>query len=242
MKSSDKCLVCNGEPTVQSHLFARALAFRIRSDSKNLVEGSRDRSGVRFSQSGLWDDTILCADHEQALHAGDDYVIRLVKNFSSISAPLESGAGFTVMNPRPDRLVKFIHSTVWRYVVSRFGQRFNLNLGPYLERIQDYVFWDSAEPLQAIVGRSNLRDPSGALLELGIPPYRQKLKDWNVWHFQIGGFDFYLKTDKRPFPDHFQPFLADQKPLICGMIDPMDFASVPMFQSIFTNMVDRKRN
>lgn len=240
MKSTSRCLVCNGEPTVKSHLFPRALAFRIRRDSKNLVEGSRDRSGVRYTQSGLWDDSILCAVHEQALHAGDDYVIRLVNSFSKISSPLESGAGFTVINPKPDRLVKFIHSTVWRYEVSRSGQRFGLNLGPYLERIRDYVFSESAEPLPAIVGRSNLRDPTGAPLELGIPPYRQKLRDWNVWHFQIGGFDFYLKTDKRPFPDYFQAFLADQNPLICGMIDPIDFASVPMFKSIFTNMMDRK--
>ena len=195
---------------------------------------------MRYSQSGLWDDSILCATHEQELHSGDDYVIDFVRDFSKISRPHNGAFGFNVKNPKPELLVRFIHSTIWRYVVSRSGARFDLNLGPYLDRIRDYVFSGTDQPLPAIVGRSNLRDLNGAPLEVGIPPYRQKLKDWNVWHFQIGGFDFYLKTDKRPFPAHFEPYLADKNPLICRLIDPVDFASVPMFQPILSNMVSRK--
>lgn len=195
--------------------------------------------GVRYSQSGLWDDSILCAEHERELHIGDDYAIRLVRNFPKVSSPLETGFGFNVRNPKLQLLLKFIHSIVWRYVVSRDGQRFGLNLGPYLEMVRNYVFLGAGQPLQAIVGRSNLRDPSGKSLEIGIPPYRQKFKHRNVWHFQIGGFDFYLKTDQRPFPAEFEPYLADKDPLVCGMIDPVDLASVPMFQGIFANMMAR---
>jgi hypothetical protein len=175
--------------------------------------------------------------HETALASADDYMVRFCRKFER-SATLSSNAkSYTQSNPRPDLLVRFAAATIWRHVVSKHGCVHGLDLGPYKNVIEEHLFADAALPLQVLIGRSNLIDPSGNRIEIGLAPYRRKLLDWTVWHFTIAGFDFYIKTDKRPFPKQWNEFLAnDNDPIILPRIDPQQLHEIPILQPIFAQM------
>jgi hypothetical protein len=92
------------------------------------------------------------------------------------------------------------------------------------------------------MGRSNLVDPRGGRIEVGIAPYKQKLTDWTIWTFTVGGFDFYVKTDQRPFPTSWGPFLLnDNDPVVVPLIDALPFHEIEKFQPIFSQMSSRSR-
>jgi hypothetical protein len=138
-------------------------------------------------------------------------------------------------------LLRFAASTVWRHVVSKHGRAHGLDLGPYRKIIKEHLFQDATLPLGALVGRSNIVDPLGKRIELGLAPYRRKLLDWTIWHFTIAGFDFYLKVDKRPFPRQWKEFLAnDNNPIALPLIDPQSIHEIPMLRPIFAQMASTR--
>jgi hypothetical protein len=200
------------------------------------VEGAKDRPGLRFNQSGHWDDNLICQKHEEELSAADDYAARFFRRFDKAATLSDTGKSYSAPNPRPDLLLRFACATIWRFVASREGARHGLQLGPYREMFEKHLFGGASPAVQAIMGRANLVDVKGQRVEIGLPPYRRKLLEWTVWH-QIAGFDFYVKTDQRPFPSSWKDFLLnDNDPVVLPLIDPVSLHSVPMLQPIFAQM------
>lgn len=192
---------------------------------------------MRFSQAGQWDDGILCEQHERALATADDYMARFCRKFERAAVLSPSRKSYIAPNPRPDLLVRFAAATTWRHAVSRLGAAHDLDLGPYRPMFERHLFDNEALHLEVLVGRSNIVDFEGKPIEIGLAPYRQKLLDWNVWHFTIAGFDFYVKTDKRPFPRQWKEFLAnDNDPITLPLIDPRNLLEIPLLQPIFAQM------
>src|SRR5262249_39084309 len=145
-----------------------------------------------------------------------------------------------ISNPEPGLLIRFIYATVWRRVLSSDGKRIGLSLGPFREVIEDHLFGTGPASLPAIVGRANLRSLDGTHAMVAIPPYRQKLANWNVWHFHVAGLDAYLKTDQRPFPADFSPYLVnDNDPLTLVQIDPLRVDQVPILQPVLQQMYSK---
>lgn len=125
--------------------------------------------------------------------------------------------------------------------MSKHGVEHRLELGPYRQVIERHLFESAALPLEALVGRSNVIDPRGKRVEIGLAPYKSKLLNFTVWHFSIGGFDFYLKADGRPFPKQWTEFLAnDNDPISLPIIDPVRIHELEKFQPIFAQMLKRR--
>ncbi len=234
---SYSCLICGSSPTVRSHLFPRSLILQIRGAEKNLIEGDRSRAGIKISQGGHWDDSLVCEQHETSFAAADDYMARFCRRFEKAAALASSRKSYETANPRPDLLLRFAAATIWRHAASRHGIAHGLELGPYRQVIERHLFEGDSLLLDAIVGRSNIVDRHGNQIKIGLAPYRRKLLDWTVWHFSIAGFDFYMKTDKRPFPREWGPFLANNDPVTLPLIDPCAFDEIPMLQPIFAQML-----
>jgi hypothetical protein len=203
-----------------------------------VIEGDCSRSGVRLTQGGLWDDQLLCEAHEGSLGAPDDYAVRFCRRFDKSAVLSPTGNSYSAPNPRPDLLLKFACSTIWRHVASKHGRVHGLTLGPYRQRFEDHLFEGTSLVLETLIGRSNLTDPSGQRIEVGIAPYKQKLMDWTIWTFTIGGFDFYVKLDQRPFPIAWKPFLLnDNNPVVLPLVDGLPLHEISKFQPIFAQMV-----
>ena len=81
----------------------------------------------------------------------------------------------------------------------------------------------------------------GEPINIGLPPYHERLSGYNVVHFVVSGLSFYLKTDQRPFPSSWAPLLAeDNERVILGKLNPLDVRYVPKFRTLFEQM--RKRS
>ena len=221
------------------HVFPRAMMFRIRGTEKHLVAGDRHRKGVRFRQSGLWDDRVVCELHEKMFGTADDYAIELCRRIGE-ARQTPGGSAYEIANPNPNLLVRFACATVWRQTVSGDGRELDLDLGPYRQILESYLFSDRPAPIQALIGRSNLTGPDGRPIEIAIAPYRRRLMDWHVWHFTMGPLSVFLKTDKRPFPASWTPYLAnDNDPLTLIGMDARRVDQIPILQPILRSMFRR---
>jgi|tagenome__1003787_1003787.scaffolds.fasta_scaffold20972534_4 hypothetical protein len=237
MKTSGACVICGAKPTVRSHLFPRSLIRRMWGTDKHAIEGELNRPGVKLTQGGSWDDELLCCAHEGALAAADDYAVRFCRRFEKAAILSASGKSYSAPNPRPDLLLRLACSVIWRHVASKHGMTHGLDLGPYRRRFENYLFAGASPPVEALVGRSNLIDPSGRRIEVGIAPYKNRLKEWTIWTFTVGGFDFYVKTDQRSFPIAWKSFLLnDNDPVTVSLIKPLPFHQIPKFQPILAQM------
>ena len=129
---------------------------------------------------------------------------------------------------------------MWRHAVSKHGKRHGLNLGPYCKIIEGHLFGDAALSMDAFIGRSNLLDPNGKRVEIGLAPYKRRVLKWTIWHFSIAGFDFYIKTDQQPFPRQWREFLAnDNDPITIPVIDPLHLHQIPMLKPLFSQMMKK---
>jgi len=110
-------------------------------------------------------------------------------------------------------------------------------LGPYKQALERYLFEEQQAPLEVLVGRASLLMADGSEARIAIPPYSRRMGEWRVWHFFVGGLDVYLKTDKRPFPQEWRPYLANgNDPLTLPTIDPLPVAKIKMLHPIFRKM------
>ncbi|MDG5488854.1 hypothetical protein NYR55_09530 [Sphingomonas sp. BGYR3] len=235
---SGKCVVCGEGPTVKAHLFPRALMLDIRDDTRELVEGSRHRTGIRYRQNGPWDDRYLCSLHETQCGAGDDYFVRFARRLERDAVPLDGRPGYKIANPRPDKLLHFAYAMVWRQVVCPEGQDLGLNLGPYRALLEAVLFNGAPATLELLIGRSSLMIDGTTPARIAIAPYRQKLMNRSVWHFEVAGLQFFLKTDKRAWPAEWARYLANgNDPLYLAAPERRDLASAPLLQDIFAQML-----
>ena len=232
-----KCLICGCGPTVKAHLFPRALMLDIRAESQQLVAGHRHRDGVKLQQNGEWDDGFLCLAHEKAVGAGDDYAVRFCRKLVARGTPWPDGRAITVPNPSPDQLVHFAYASVWRHVCCASGRALGLSLGDYEPLVRQALLAQGPYDLELLVGITPITIKGEGPIRLAVHPYRVRLGSLNVWHFTIGGLEFYLKTDQRPFPSTWQPYLAnDNDPIVIGRTEERGIHEMPRLLPILRRM------
>lgn len=211
---------------------------RVRGNAPNLVEGNRFADGIKISQSGHWDDRLLCQQHENALAPIDDYIARFLRRVDQQRSAQDPTKTIDVANPRPDLLLLFVYSIVWKYVNSHHGRSLDLRLGHYEKHITNSLFFHETPNLEVLIALNNIKDKRGTPIEIAITPYRRKMLDLNVWHFTAGKLDFFLKTDQRQFPNWIRDFFEiSQNPLPLLNADSIQFDTIPMFQPIFRRML-----
>jgi hypothetical protein len=126
-------------PTIDAHLFPRALGHDVRGNEKHLFVGGVDAPGRRIVQAGLFDPTILCADHDGRLGAYDDYGIAFCRDFAArCSHPAPDI--WRVRDVDADRLVRFWVAILWRFSLSCLDEAAKIKLGPYEDRLRDILF------------------------------------------------------------------------------------------------------
>ena len=235
-KKSGRCVICGAGPTVKAHLFPRALMLDMRDGSPQLVGGDVRRDGVRLQQNGEWDDGLLCADHEASIGAGDDYGIRFCRSYRTKGRSRPDGRALDAPNPKPDLLVHFAYATAWRHAASAASRADPPALGPFCAEMLEAMERRGPYALELVVGRNPLTI-GGKRVDVAIAPYRQRMYQWNVWHFTISGLDFLLKTDRRPFPASWKPFLANgNDPLVVGLIGERGIDEVPKLMPLLRRM------
>lgn len=191
------CLICGEEGTVRSHIIPRGL-FRITKGALPKVIRTRRRdNGWDESQSGFFDDRILCAKHEARLGRYDDYAIRFCRAFKEQAD--DGMSVVTVPNPRPELLVGFACAVVWRMAASRSDLNPAQTLGAFAKRLADLLFDDVPFDPLLLLSR-NAFHVRGKPLEMNVLPVPYRELDRRFWRFIACGIKFDLKLDARPAP------------------------------------------
>ena len=205
----------------------------MRAGKPQLVSASRHRAGLELTQNGQWNDRILCEGHERVIGCGDDYGVRFCRAVRKAGHLKPS----FYANPKGNSLLHFAYAVIWRHWASYQGSADEPRLGPYNEVLLRQLLGGGPYDLEMMLGHSPIVSGSNRLLDFAIAPYRQRLADFNVVHFSLYGIDFYLKTDRRPFPGDWKPYLVNgNDPVFIGRLDDLEWSAIPKLQAIFLQM------
>jgi hypothetical protein len=241
-KLQGRCLICGSADTIKAHIFPRAILLDIRAEGKTLIQGDRGREGVRFSQNGDWDDTMLCKEHEDRIGAGDDYAVRFLRTSVESAPRVENGKAFAIPNPSPAKLMHFAYACVWRAVNSLGGKSHNLTLGRYNQVLCDALMNEGPYDLQVLIGYSRLGLNEVGRVSLAINPHTVRMRGLKCWQFVIGLYEFYLFTDRQRLPREWSPYLANgNDPLIVSEGDIRDIREVPRLRPLLEVMKQSKK-
>jgi hypothetical protein len=199
-QSSQGCRVCGGGPTVNSHLFPRALGHDLRGQEKHIYVGGVAAPGRRTVQAGLSDHGILCATHEAVLNPYDTYGIEFCRTFSSKFQHPEPNI-WRVRGVDGDQLARFWLAVLWRFSVSALPEAAMVRLGPYENVLRDILFFNATcSPEPAIVMlryRSRVIPPENVCF----PPYASKFPPFrhlDAYGMAVAGLHAFVKLDPQP--------------------------------------------
>jgi hypothetical protein len=219
------CLVCGANETIRSHIIPRSLFRLTKGDRKLVARTRRGDTGWDVSQSGFYDDDILCSEHEERLGPFDDYAARFCRTFMAKAA--NGAMSVAVRNGRPDLLVGFACAVVWRWAASRSPTGPDDLLGPSAFAIRDLLFGDVPFDPLLLLSR-NAFHISGERLEMNVLPVRHVELDRQFWRFITCGIIFDLKLDERPTPPEMAVLAANAQQEVHLFEDfPQDALRVP---------------
>lgn len=213
----------------------------LRGDEPHLIQGSISRLGIKKPQSGEWDDDLLCAVHEQSLQESDRYGVQWIRQFETGREPHIENDVFNVPNKRPDLLLKFVCSVVWRHAMSLRSSDFDMSLGPWEMKLRSLIFAESKyNPLFVISARRWLH-MSEYIGDVAFMPRRNLGHGRRGWEFEIGGLVWILILDTRR---HFRLLKGmaanDCNPVLVEKIPDRELVDSPGIIDIAVNMASRR--
>jgi hypothetical protein len=232
------CLVCGNPTTVKSHLTPRAFTLDIRGADARAYEGSLAFEGTRYTQAGTFDRTILCDAHEQALRDCDDYAIDWVRGMPTEARASHEDMLLHMPNPRPDLLLKFVCSHIWRHAVSPQNNAYDMDLGPWEGRLRQLIFnWGSGYNPTFHIIRQRWTSGEVELKELIIPPFRLPGQGRRRWEFDLGGLIWVLRLNDRHVDYRLESFKAnDADPVPILVVKDRELVDRPGALDIGVNM------
>jgi hypothetical protein len=189
------CAICGSAKTVKSHIVPRSLFHAMKRPGKQLIGSLQADGGYKHLQSGYWDSTILCIEHEARLAPYDDYGATFCKSFLAqcVRNPRETD----IDNPNPTLLVQFASACVWRFAASRGRGKPAILLGPYATKIANSLFHGEMFTPLLLISRHGYNVSEGKLLNIGSLPFRYQEEGIHFWRFIVCGLIFDLKMDNR---------------------------------------------
>lgn len=219
------CLVCGAQNTVRSHIIPRSLFRLTKGEQKLVARTRRGATGWEVSQSGFYDDDILCEVHEQKLGRFDDYAFRFCREFQARTA--KGAVIVTLRNERPELLVGFACAVVWRMAASRSKSGPQEMLGDFATRLQALIFDDVPFDPLLLLSR-NAFHIGGHPLDMNLMPVHYVELDQVFRRFITCGIIFDLRLDDRPTPELMAPLGANHKREITLLEDlPQDALRTP---------------
>lgn len=198
------CKICGNEKTIRCHLMPRALMHDLRGVDPHLIAGGMHKFGVEKSQSGTWDDNLLCETHERLLQESDRYGIQWIRRFAAKQETFVKDDIFLVPNERPELLLKFVCSIVWRHAMSRHCSDFDMDLGPWEIQLRNLIFAKSNYNPLFVIAAKRWLIMSEKIGDVAFLPYRNPCFGKRGWEFEIGGLVWILILDNRKSSKSFK--------------------------------------
>jgi len=218
------CSVCGTGPTIDAHLFPRALGHDLRGREKHLFVGAVAAPGRRTVQAGLFDPGILCGAHEAELGPYDTYAIEFFRTFRARCQHPAPNI-WRVHGADGDQLTRFWVAVLWRFGVSRLREAGLVNLGPFADRLRDILFSHTPCSVEPAVIMCRYRSRVMRPENICFPPYASKfpmppslhgVPSLNAYGIAVAGFQAFVKLDDRPLPPMGHALTINGKAEITG--------------------------
>lgn len=191
------CANCGTERTIKAHLIPQAFAREVRGEDTAHALTNGNLSSFQPSQNGRFDDTILCADCDNALGRDEKYAVETLARIRK-AAPHIVDRTFEVEGIDGDRLLRFAMAIVWKYALTKphYGR---IAIGPYAERLRQSLYGSGSPDIavDAFMMKLHSGDDEPYFYRV---PLLEKYHGMNFARFSVGGFIFLLKLDQRRPP------------------------------------------
>ena len=191
------CIVCGSAKMARSHIFPRALVHEMKDGEPVVHSVDRNKTGYKNSQSGPWEPDILSESCEAKLSGCDNYAVRWVRRFDQDAVPILGGKAFDVPNPKPDLLVQFAGSVLWRASVARHNRNTDIDLGPWEPLLRAAVFEKGEFQPKLFLARKRYVTDGVFHGSVVVQPYHAP--DWSrrSYVFELSNLLWGLKLDNR---------------------------------------------
>jgi len=160
----------------------------------------REKKPIVFSQSGFWDDTILCADCESLFGAWDAYGFEVFGNPPGNNGPLSTDADlqpFILKNVDYAKLKLFILGTLWRASVTEHKFFEDIDLGPDEPHIANLIRNGQPGPMEeypVVIGRLIQQRYERVIFT----PWTSRREGVHVCVLYLPAVKIIIRVDKRP--------------------------------------------
>jgi hypothetical protein len=212
LEMSFKCKLCNQEkPLIKAHLFPKKYFVELRrgSSKKHMVEITvAEGLNERFSQSGVYDTSILCGDCDNLkLGVYDSYSYALFPpeldetKIQKVEPKIEQ---YPLEKVDAGKLKRFLIALLWRLHTTQNALGEHVDLGPgYSALFKETLLGKSDEALKHI-GCSAFLLLHPQYPRLMLSPFRNKFGGVNCYQVYFPPWKLVVRLDKRPFESPFQ--------------------------------------
>ncbi len=204
------CQLCKRAPaSCKSHIIPKQFYKRIRGAAKHLYELHVEK-GVkrRFTQSGIWEQGILCPKCDEKLGVFDEYAYGVLPENIEQKRIKYLGPGASVYELGlidADKFRKFLAALIWRASRSKHDLFRYMEIGPYDKRFENILNEKDVSWLNLVdCVFVHLKPPRYDKILL--PPFRNKNDGVNVIQFYLYPWKLLIKLDNRPFGTTFSPY------------------------------------
>lgn len=232
------CIICGSSDTVEAHLVPRGLVRRVAGKDQHALAGDTARAGYRRDGKGIFDPDLLCREHEDCFRLADDYGQRFLAAFHDKGVPVENGRFWSVPNRKPDLLVRFMASCVWRCAVSSVPKA-RPDLGPWERTLRTYLFGTSSAwfPLLLLGRQVLLIDGAPMTGPMLLLPFKATGMGRRTYSFKFGDCVMLLMLDQRRERRALERLGANQRdPALAYVLDEVDWQTQPDLVRMLGNM------
>ena len=242
------CLHCGAPKTIDAHLIPKSFVMEVKIDRNEqhlLLHKGVARPQV--SHTGIYDPSILCGDCDNILGRYETYAHTLLQRCRRHT--FEAGKVVTIRELEGDTMVRFAAGVAWKYAVTSRA-RGRIDIGPYSAVLRQVALDGAPIPASIDLTMARILELDGDVYYYRAPMLDRK-EGVNVVRFCLGGFLFFLKTDKRP-PGPLLPldcwlrgrtsggFLTLPGEFVEEAQMHRDLASQPKVRQFFQTMQERK--
>jgi hypothetical protein len=239
------CRFCERQKKlIDAHVIPQCL-YALRKDrTKPMFTLSKD-PGVhpRRSQTGEYDQSILCADCDNKLGLWDEYACDLLVEKIPRQAVKTGPNGqqcYSLLSYDYDKFKLFFLSVLWRMSISTRPLFRNVKLGAFETQLRQRLSEkDPGVPEDFAVFIYRYVDEFGSGMTLGTRP--ERLNGIKVYNVGLPGYLAVIKVDGRGLPLPVGPLvLARGKPLFIGIRDMRKNSELPFVQRIVVGNYTRR--
>ncbi len=214
------CKFCLEErKLVRCHIIPRSFYKSLINPHALIIS---DKSYPKRSQTGIYDENLICEECETLFSPSDDYAYRLLSaDISEDNLIVYNGKriAYIINDYNYGKLKLFFISLLWRASASHLTYFARIKAKPFESQLKEMVRKKdpgTEDDFPIALRRFEEKSYSTAILD----PYKRRFDGINYSVFYLSGFTVYIKVDKRLAPDFIRDInIKPNNPLVILLID-----------------------